>query len=48
MPKFTIEKHEKDIRELLNKKPQVGQRPGVLQSLLDRAKARRIRPSGGG
>lgn len=34
--KFTLEKHEEKMRELLNRK--VGQRPDVIQSLVDKAK----------
>lgn len=41
MPKFTIEEHEKRMLELLKPKPLEGlegERPNVLQSLLDKAK----------
>ena len=38
MPKFTIEAHEERMRQLLNQKAQVGQRPNVLQRLLDKTK----------
>ena len=38
MPKFDIEEHEKRMRELLKPKPLEGQRPGTLQTILDRAK----------
>jgi len=44
MPKFTIEEHEKRIRELLTPKPEAGQRPKILQSLLDRAKTNIKKP----
>ena len=44
MPKFTIEDHEKKMRELLKKKPNQGGAPVVIQSLLDRAKTRRKGP----
>jgi len=40
MPKFTMKDVDKQIEEIRqrNRKPQVGQRPNVLQRLLDRAK----------
>ena len=38
MPKFSIEEHEKRMRELLKPKPKEGERPKLLQHLLDRAK----------
>lgn len=47
MAKFTIEDHEKKMRELLNRKPTEGGVPVVIQSLLDKAKNRRRRPGEG-
>lgn len=45
MPKFTIEDHQKRMRELLTPKPQqIGQRPNVLQALLDKAKLKIKKP----
>ena len=47
MPKFTIEEHEKRMRELLVPKPLEGlegQRPNVLQAMLDKAKIK-IKPT---
>jgi len=41
MPKFTIEEHEKRMRELLTPKPEVGNRSNVLKTLLDKAKLKR-------
>ena len=40
MPKFTIEEHEKRMKELLKPKPEAGKRPDALQALLDKAKAK--------
>jgi len=46
MAKFTIEDHEKRMREILAPKPIVsGQRTNVLQSLLDKA-GRKIKKPG--
>ena len=38
MAKFTIEEHEKRIREILNPKPPEANRSSVLQNLLDKAR----------
>jgi len=38
MPKFTIEEHQKRMRDILARRGQMGQRPKLLQGLLDRAK----------
>jgi len=41
--RFTIEEHEKRMRELLNPKPQeMRQRPKALQALLEKAKRKPI------
>jgi len=42
---FTIEDHEKRMRELLKPKPKEGERPAVLQRILDRSKAKVTRKS---
>ena len=42
-PKFTMDMHEQKMQEIREKvrRPQVTQRPNVLQGLLDRARQKR-------
>lgn len=44
MPKFSIEEHEKRMRELLTQKPLEGQRPTAFRALLDKAKRKIKKP----
>lgn len=41
MPKFSIEEHEKRMRELLTPKPLEPQGPNVIQDLLKKAKIKK-------
>jgi len=43
MPKFTMDEHDRRMKEVRERvrRPQVTQRPNVLQSLLDRARLKR-------
>lgn len=41
MPKFTLEDHEKRMKEILTTKPREGKVSLVLQRLLDKAKTRK-------
>ena len=38
--KFDIKEHEKRMREILKPKPLIGQRPDVIQKLLDKARGK--------
>jgi len=44
MPKFTIEEHQKRMRELLNPKPKEVDRGSTLQALLGKAKLKIKKP----